>query len=300
MDQNNRPDQTPPPSTSERIRKDFSFAQVFASVLSTVTCMALAPKIGLLGGLLGGAIGAGVAACATQLYRSILNATSEKLKYKQQLLLNQQAPMEDANTSSEETTPAASGLTEQMKALAEDSLLNTMGLPKVESSASAQEMEHATADVPQAAEEAPQRSSQTPQDVPYVSHLLKYVLVIVGVTMLSVILSVAIITYATEGEGLGRKPEVVYITKYINQGSTSSESKTIDAQGNSSQSSSNSAQTNTDDGKVAGDSDSTQNTTPEQDKGTSESETSGENSESLDQNSSTSLDKPAQSDKSST
>ncbi len=220
MDRNNRLDRTPPPSTSERIRKDFSFAQVFASVLSTVTCMALAPKIGLLGGLLGGAIGAGVAACATQLYRSILNATTEKLKYKQQQLLNQQVDSDTCEEVPPSESPLQTDLTGQMKLLAEESLLNTMGLPKLDSDDKKDSKDASTSSIAQA--ESTEVDSEvdtegTLLEAPYVSHLLKYVLVIVGVTMLSVILSVAIISYATQGEGLGKKPDVVYITKYVTQ-----------------------------------------------------------------------------------
>ncbi len=199
MKSRNSLDQTPPPSTSERIRRDFSFAQVFASVLSTVTCMMLAPKIGLLGGLLGGAIGAAVAACASQLYRSVLNSTSEKLKYKQQQLIAETQQPDTKDVSEDKTegkTPDTSNLTGEMKAMAENSLVED------------------PADKTQLIKDA-KPAPRDNEEPPYVSHLWKYVLVIVAVTMVSVGIAAAIIFYATEGEGWGRKPDVVYITKYV-------------------------------------------------------------------------------------
>ena len=206
--------QAPPPSMPERIRRDFSFAQVLASVFSTVTCMVLAPKIGLLGGLLGAAIGAGVAAVASQVYKSILYNTSDKIKYKQQLIMAH-AHRKQAKGNKDAHKQDVSTLTGQMKAIAEDSLINTM---EVAAQMTQEPPSDASSPSPNMATAQQQSAQDTPinaQDEAQKSQIWKYVLVIAGVTMLSVALSVGVINYLTKGEGWGKKPEVVYITKYV-------------------------------------------------------------------------------------
>ena len=208
--------QAPPPSMPERIRRDFSFAQVLASVFSTVTCMVLAPKIGLLGGLLGAAIGAGVAAVASQVYKSILYNTSDKIKYKQQLIMahahrKQAKQGKDSGNASHPAT-----LTGQMKAIAEDSLINTMEVAANITQEPPSETETSTPTSSTQEQLTPPSQIADEQDAAgQKSQIWKYILVIAGVTMLSVAASVGVIDYITKGEGWGKKPEVVYITRYI-------------------------------------------------------------------------------------
>ena len=76
-----QPNKAPIKPASERIKDEFSIVQVIASALSAATGVILAPKIGVIGGVLGVAIGAAVAAIVSQVYKSILNASAEKLKY---------------------------------------------------------------------------------------------------------------------------------------------------------------------------------------------------------------------------
>ncbi len=210
--------QAPPPSMPERIRRDFSFAQVLASVFSTVTCMVLAPKIGLLGGLLGAAIGAGVAAVASQVYKSILYNTSDKIKYKQALIMahaHRKGTKQD-KASSQPNQQAS--LTGQMKAMAENSLINTMEVAAHITEEPPSEVESSTPTTTPTQGQAPISAPQSNENVEtgeQKTHIWRYILVIAGVTMLSVALSVGVIDYLTKGEGWGKKPEVVYITRYI-------------------------------------------------------------------------------------
>ena len=204
-------EQIAPPSTSERIKRDFSFAQVLASVFSTVTCMLLAPKIGVLGGILGAAIGAAVAAGATQIYKSILYSTSDKIRFKQrklQLKVKKDAEKVKSKQIDSQGVVHPPTLTGQMKVMAEESLLNTLDV------AANATQEPPSSTLPTTPDSS-QASSDTPEEKPYISQALKYILIIAGVTMLSVAISVGLITYLTKGEGLGKKPEVVYITKYV-------------------------------------------------------------------------------------
>ncbi len=208
--------QAPPPSMPERIRRDFSFAQVLASVFSTVTCMVLAPKIGLLGGLLGAVIGAVVAAVASQVYKSILYNTSDKIKYKRALILahvrhKDTKQCKDTNQKNEEST-----LGGHMKEMAEHTLLNTMEVAAhmTEESPSSSSTSTPTTATPVETGVSSQPTN-TAEESEQKTHIWRYILVIAGVTMLSVALSVGIIDYITKGEGWGKKPEVVYITRYI-------------------------------------------------------------------------------------
>ncbi len=210
--------QAPPPSTSERIRRDFSFAQVLASVFSTITCMILAPKIGLLGGLLGAAIGAGVAAVASQIYKSILSSTTEKIKYKQRQinsLVNHVTRKKNGANSSTLSQGIPSNMTPQMKAMAEQSLVNNLGPVNATSTTTNNTSRVQPTVINPIHLTAHSNDEQTKtQKMP---SALKYILVIAGITMLSVALSVGVIDYLTKGEGLGKKPEVIYITKYVTE-----------------------------------------------------------------------------------
>ncbi len=191
--------EVPPPSTPERIRRDFSFAQVLASVLSALTCMILATKIGLLGGLLGAAIGAGVAAVASQVYKSILYSTSDKIKYKQQLMKEHARRRAMKLKGTTKNTSESSPLTAQTEAITKHSLTNNTQVTPEGAPAPS----------------SPHQSNMPQERKKSALQFWKVILIVAGITMLSVALSVVAIDYITKGEGIGKKPEVIYITKYI-------------------------------------------------------------------------------------
>mgnify|MGYP001774937311 FL=1 len=58
---------------------DFSVSTVIASGLAAATSFALSSKIGLAGSIIGVAIGGVASAAASQIYKSLLKASAQKL-----------------------------------------------------------------------------------------------------------------------------------------------------------------------------------------------------------------------------
>ena len=65
---------------AEGILGDFSFSQVIATGLAAATSFALSAQIGIAGSIIGAVLGAVASSAATQVYRSILSASAEKIR----------------------------------------------------------------------------------------------------------------------------------------------------------------------------------------------------------------------------
>ncbi|WP_314945806.1 hypothetical protein [Olsenella uli] len=73
-------DDDPDKTTKKSLFEDFSMTAVVASALASVTSFALSSKIGLAGSLIGVGIAAAASAIASQVYKSVLSASAEKIK----------------------------------------------------------------------------------------------------------------------------------------------------------------------------------------------------------------------------
>lgn len=73
-------DDDPDKTTKKSLFEDFSMTAVVASALASVTSFALSSQIGLAGSLIGVGIAAAASAIASQVYKSVLSASAEKIK----------------------------------------------------------------------------------------------------------------------------------------------------------------------------------------------------------------------------
>ena len=73
-------DDGPDKTTKKNLFEDFSMTAVVASALASVTSFALSSQIGLAGSLIGVGIAAAASAIASQVYKSVLSASAEKIK----------------------------------------------------------------------------------------------------------------------------------------------------------------------------------------------------------------------------
>ena len=76
--------------------EDFSMATVIASGLAAATSFALSSQIGIAGSIIGTLIGGFASAAASQIYKSLLSASAEKLRT--------YTPGDDAAQAGEEAT----------------------------------------------------------------------------------------------------------------------------------------------------------------------------------------------------
>ena len=175
-----------PLGAKERIKKDFSVVQVIASALSAVTSVILAPRIGIIGGILGVAIGAAVAAIVSQVYKSVLNASAEKLRLKQEQAWADQQSF-DLNKTTVNNAYNQNPYTKQAGLTEKHSVSGSRIAPLEFRLQAAHEQKHT---------------------------LVKRLAIVVVITLISVGLSAAAIMGLTKGEGLGQKPEPIYIISH--------------------------------------------------------------------------------------
>ena len=181
---------TPPiKPTSERIKEEFSLVQVIASALSAITGVILAPKIGVVGGILGVGIGAAVAAIVSQVYKSVLNASAEKLKYNLGSELD--SPVVD-------DIPATNTADMQTRVMTSPSKQGVHSYKKAATGTPIAPVEFRLA----AAKEEKRLA-------------VRRMLIVIAITLAAVAASAAIITSVTNGEGIGRKPDPIIIYKEV-------------------------------------------------------------------------------------
>ena len=75
-----RNDSVDSPDGKKGLFEDFSFSTVIASGLAAATSFALASQIGIAGSIIGTLIGGFASAAASQVYRSLLSASADKLR----------------------------------------------------------------------------------------------------------------------------------------------------------------------------------------------------------------------------
>lgn len=75
-----RNDSVDSPDSKKGLFEDFSFSTVIASGLAAATSFALASQIGIAGSIIGTLIGGFASAAASQVYRSLLSASADKLR----------------------------------------------------------------------------------------------------------------------------------------------------------------------------------------------------------------------------
>lgn len=156
-------------AAKKRFRDEFSLAQVFASILSAVTCMFLAPQIGVIGGVIGVGLAAGVSAIASQAYKILLNATKDSLKNKQYV--------QDSTANHEELPTPKSGALHH-----NHEVIHSENNPYMQPT-------------------SPRRLN------------MQYIALLIVVSLLSIGLTYFAVMYLTQGEGLGTKPQIIYITQ---------------------------------------------------------------------------------------
>ena len=191
---------TPPiKPTSERIKEEFSLVQVIASALSAVTGVILAPKIGVVGGILGVGIGAAVAAIVSQVYKSVLNASAEKLKY---------------NLGSDLDSPVVDDIPAVDTADMQTRVINSPSRQGV----------HAYKKAATGTPIAPVEFRLAAKEEKRLA--VRRLLVVVAITLAAVAASAGIITAVTNGEGIGRKPDPIIIYKEVQTPTPKPESPT--------------------------------------------------------------------------
>ncbi len=195
-------------SKSKGVLDDFSLSQVIASTLSAVTSLLLSSKIGIIGGVLGAAVGAAVAAIATQLYKGMIRASTERV----------QSMMENVAHSRKEDEPS------------QDTALEAQELASDEEAASddTKQIDAATELTSQDTEVMPQISSSEDTDGTNEEGTTKRrgkLHFVMALIILAALVAVGITAYlidtATSGEGLGAKPSITSTQSTSSQTQTS-------------------------------------------------------------------------------
>ena len=191
----------------ERIKDDFSFVQVFTSILSAVTSMILAPKIGIIGGVLGVVIGAAVAATASQIYKSVLSASADKLKassLKAEELTESQKQSQPADAHAA-SAPGISHTQVMNRPVASGSTEFNPYAAVARSSAQSPATGTPIAPVQLRAQAQRRQRRAT----------VKMLIIVSLVALLAIFIYAAAVNFFTKGQGLGTKPEPIIITKPV-------------------------------------------------------------------------------------
>lgn len=237
---------------------DLSIAQVIAGALAAATVFLLSSVIGVAGSLIGAAIGSVISAVSSQVYKKALSASADKLRDVGPTSLIDSVDAssikkeEEVSTSSEDETtfiPARMNTTEKSAAahvMSANDLRYTAPNDNGEDPALRR------------AHERRNRKAKVQRQVLVVS---------VVSSLIAIVICAGIITFATQGEGIGTKTEPILpaITNY-DHSSSNAASKAHD---------NNSESENTSDGETSSASDNASSNSSDSSNGTNENPNSG-------------------------
>lgn len=185
---------------------DISIAQLLAGALAAVTSMLLASRIGIAGSVIGVAVGSIVSAVASQVYKKFLSASAEKLKD----MAPDHGPFAPPSRRAAQADDAVSGA--PTMAIADVSAAETVAIPAAVSDDASAGVQggpaSARAEKSDSYAEAARARSRAARARK--AKIQRNAVIVAALSaLLAIALSAVVIELATDGQGMGAKPEPI-------------------------------------------------------------------------------------------
>lgn len=216
---------------------DLSIAQVIAGALAAATVFLLSSVIGVAGSLIGAAIGSVISAVSSQVYKKALSASADKLRDVGPTSLMDSVDAssikkeEEKSTSSEDETTFIPARTNAAEKSAAAHVMSANDLRYTAPNTNGEDP------ALRRAHERRNRKAKVQRQVLVVS---------VVSSLIAIVICAGIITFATQGEGIGTKTEPILpaITNYHSSSNAASEANDNNSESNTSEGESSSASDN--------------------------------------------------------